>query len=199
MTSTVAARARANNGGVLANKVAAQSWTPLHQRVALSSAPRVEEFYRRLVLLAPAGNNLADAFEPLCLFRHFHKSEPEGAATTALLLVTDPRWRDVPIATDWRPKRRNQLVCSAERHSSASRRSSGPRGTGASYRRFNRQKERVAPSAAVPEDPGPPAVDGLPFGDRRVQLENGQVREEPPGRFDRIDDRDIMRAVPAAA
>ena len=78
----------------MANKVAAQEWTALHQLVALSSAPTVEEFYRRLILLPPAGNNSADAFEPLCLFRQFHESEPEGAATTALLLVTDPRWRD---------------------------------------------------------------------------------------------------------
>jgi hypothetical protein len=77
----------------MANKVAAQK-SPLHQLVALSTAHTVEEFYRRLVLLPPAGNNPADAFQPLCLFRHFHQSEPEGAATTALLLVTDPRWRD---------------------------------------------------------------------------------------------------------
>ena len=49
------------------------------------------EFHRRLVLLPAAGNNPADAFEPLCLFRHFHHSEPEGAAATAMLLVTDPR------------------------------------------------------------------------------------------------------------
>lgn len=85
---------RGKNGRVMANKVAAQEWTPLHQLVALSSAPTVEEFYRRLVLLPPAGNNRADAFQPFCLFRQFHESEPEEAATTALLLVTDPRWRD---------------------------------------------------------------------------------------------------------
>lgn len=82
------------NGGVTANFVAAQEWTPLDQLVALSLAPTVEDFYRRLVLLPPAGKNAADAFEPFCLFRQFHESEPQGAVTTALLLVTDRRWRD---------------------------------------------------------------------------------------------------------
>jgi hypothetical protein len=82
------------NDGVMVSDIAAQEWTPLHQLVALSTAPTVEEFYRRLVLLPPAGNNPADAFEPLCLFRQFHESEPCGAVTTAFLLVTDRRWRD---------------------------------------------------------------------------------------------------------
>ena len=36
--------------------------------------------------------NRSDAFEPWCLFHHFHKDHPDGAATTAVLLVTDRRW-----------------------------------------------------------------------------------------------------------
>jgi hypothetical protein len=77
----------------MAGDIAAQEWTPLHQLVALSMAPTVKEFYRRLVLVPPAGNTAADAFEPFCLFRQFHESEPSGAVTTAFLLVTDRRWR----------------------------------------------------------------------------------------------------------
>ena len=63
----------------------------------------------------------------------------------------------VPIATDWRAYRRNRnRSAPRNEHSKPSGRCSGPRGTGASYRRFNRRKERVAPSAApVPAGPGP--------------------------------------------
>lgn len=82
------------NGGVMAKSVAAQEWTPLDQLVALSSAATVEDFYRQLVLLPAAGNNPADTFEPFCLFHKFHETEPQGAVTTTLLLVTDRRWRD---------------------------------------------------------------------------------------------------------
>jgi hypothetical protein len=61
---------------------------------ALSDAATIDEFHRRLVLFPPVERNRADAFEPVCLFRHHHQSERRGAATSAMLLVTDPRWRN---------------------------------------------------------------------------------------------------------
>jgi hypothetical protein len=71
----------------------APDWTPFDELVALSSAARADELHRRLVLLPAADANPADAFEPLCLLRQFHDGEPHGATTTALLLVTDARWK----------------------------------------------------------------------------------------------------------
>jgi hypothetical protein len=71
----------------------AADWTPLHKLVALGSAPNVDELHRRLVLLPAADGNPADAFEPLRLLRKFHDDEQQGATTTAMLLVTDARWR----------------------------------------------------------------------------------------------------------
>jgi hypothetical protein len=71
----------------------AWDWTPLHELVALSSAADAEELHRRLVLLPAADGNPADAFQPLCLLHQFHDDKPEGATVTALLLVTDARWK----------------------------------------------------------------------------------------------------------
>lgn len=70
------------------------AWTPLDDLVALHSADDVNEFHRRLVLYPTAPTSKSDAFEPWCLFRQFHKDNPEGAVTTAVLLVTDRRWRN---------------------------------------------------------------------------------------------------------
>jgi len=71
----------------------AWEWTPLHELVALSSAADAEDLHRRLVLLRAADGNPADAFQPLCLLHQFHDDKPEGATVTALLLVTDARWK----------------------------------------------------------------------------------------------------------
>ena len=67
---------------------------PLDDLVALHTACDVDEFHRRLVLYPPGPTNRSDAFEPWCLFQHFHKDTPEGAVVTAALLVTDRRWRN---------------------------------------------------------------------------------------------------------
>lgn len=69
-------------------------WTPLEEMFALGNAGSVEEFHRRLVLFPSADRNRSDAFEPVCWFRHYHETKGHGAATTALLLVTDRRWRN---------------------------------------------------------------------------------------------------------
>jgi hypothetical protein len=69
------------------------AWTPPEDLVALHNAPDVTEFQRRLVLYPTALTNESDAFEPWCLFQQFHRNNPVGAATTAILLVTDRRWR----------------------------------------------------------------------------------------------------------
>ena len=71
----------------------AWDWTPLHELVALSSAADAGELHRRLVLLPVADGNPADAFQPLCLLHQFHDDKPQGATVTALLLVTDARWK----------------------------------------------------------------------------------------------------------
>lgn len=67
-------------------------WTAAEDLVALHTAGDVDEFHRRLVLYPTGPTNRSDAFEPWCLFHHFHKDNPDGAATTAVLLVTDRRW-----------------------------------------------------------------------------------------------------------
>lgn len=74
-------------------------WTPLDDTVALHSADNVKEFHRRLVLHPTAPASKSGAFEPWCLFHRFHKDNPEGAVTTAVLLVTDRRWRNA----NWAP------------------------------------------------------------------------------------------------
>ena len=70
------------------------AWTALDEVLALHTASDVAEFQRRLVLYPGSFSKRSDAFEPWCLFRQFHKDNPEDALTTALLLVTDRRWRN---------------------------------------------------------------------------------------------------------
>ena len=69
-------------------------WSPLDDLVALHTADDAGEFHRRLLCFGDEGGNNSDAFEPWCLLRQFHKDDPEGAVLTALLLLTDRRWRN---------------------------------------------------------------------------------------------------------
>ena len=69
-------------------------WTPLDDLVALHTADDAGELHRRLLCFPDGGGNKADAFEPWCLFHKFHTDDPEGAVVTALLLLTDRRWRN---------------------------------------------------------------------------------------------------------
>lgn len=58
----------------------------------LHEAPTPEELWT--VLLVPHGIRSSSAWEePYLLFRSFHLEDPTDAATTALLLCTDYRWR----------------------------------------------------------------------------------------------------------
>lgn len=68
--------------------------SPLDDLVALHSAEDVGELHRRLLCFGDGGGNRADAFEPSCLLHRFHADEPDSAAVTALLLLTDLRWRN---------------------------------------------------------------------------------------------------------
>jgi len=70
------------------------SWSSLDELVALHTADAPDELHRRLLCFPDGGGNKADAFEPWCLLRQFHKDESEGAVVTALLLLTDRRWRN---------------------------------------------------------------------------------------------------------
>lgn len=49
---------------------------------------------RRILVLYPPVRRTADAFEPYLLLSKHHKLDPAGAAVTAMLMVTDVRWRD---------------------------------------------------------------------------------------------------------
>lgn len=70
-------------------------WTALDDLVALHTADDAGELRRRLLLFEKGGGNkAADAFEPWCLLHKAHADEPEGAVATALLLLTDRRWRN---------------------------------------------------------------------------------------------------------
>lgn len=77
-------------------------WSPLDDLVALHTAEDAGELHRRLLCFGDAGGNKSDAFEPWCLLRRFHADEPDGAVVTALLLLTDRRWRNAT----WRLVRR---------------------------------------------------------------------------------------------
>jgi hypothetical protein len=70
-----------------------EDWTPLHELAAFFGAESPPEFHRMLVTLPAIAGNTSDTFVPWCLFHKFHEGQPEGAATTAMLLVTDRRWR----------------------------------------------------------------------------------------------------------
>jgi hypothetical protein len=70
-----------------------EEWTPLHELAAFFGAASPHEFHRMLVTLPPVPGNTGDTFLPWCLFHKFHEGQPEAAATTAMLLVTDRRWR----------------------------------------------------------------------------------------------------------
>lgn len=59
---------------------------------ALWSAPTADDLHRVLVLHAPVRHS-SDVLEPLALLEKHHRNEPEHSAVTALLLLTDPRWR----------------------------------------------------------------------------------------------------------
>ncbi len=61
--------------------------------VELWAAPTAEELYRVLVLHPPEQRG-ANAFEPYQLLSKHHEIDPTSSAVTAMLLVTDPRWRD---------------------------------------------------------------------------------------------------------
>ncbi len=67
-------------------------WTPIGELMGLMEAESLDELYRRLVLWPRERRNTWDAFEPWCIFHRFHEHDPEGAATTVTLLVTDVRW-----------------------------------------------------------------------------------------------------------
>jgi hypothetical protein len=49
---------------------------------------------RKALVLHPTLRSSADAFEPEALFAKHHRDQPEDAIVTALLLLTDTRWRD---------------------------------------------------------------------------------------------------------
>lgn len=58
----------------------------------LHLAPSPEELRRRLVLFPGVADKAANHCEPWMLLSSQHKHEPEGALSTALLLLTDQRW-----------------------------------------------------------------------------------------------------------
>jgi hypothetical protein len=66
--------------------------TSLGEFMGLMEAASLDDLYRRLVLWPRARHNTWDAFEPWCIFHRFHEHAADGAATTAVLLVTDGRW-----------------------------------------------------------------------------------------------------------
>lgn len=49
---------------------------------------------RRILVLHPPMRRTADAFEPFALLSKHHELDPTGSAETAMLMVTDSRWRD---------------------------------------------------------------------------------------------------------
>jgi hypothetical protein len=49
---------------------------------------------RRILVLYPPMRRTADAFEPFVLLSKHHEIDPAGSAVTAMLMVTDIRWRD---------------------------------------------------------------------------------------------------------
>lgn len=78
----------------MADAQAEEEWASLDDLMALHTAPDVGELHRRLLCFSDGGGNKADASEPWCLFGKVHADEPESAVDTALLLLTDRRWRN---------------------------------------------------------------------------------------------------------
>jgi len=60
--------------------------------VELWSAETADDLHRILALYPPIRRS-ADAFEPFALLQKHHETEPSTSAVTAMLLVTDRRWR----------------------------------------------------------------------------------------------------------
>lgn len=60
--------------------------------VGLWSAETADDLHRILALYPPIRRS-ADAFEPFALLQKHHETEPSTSAVTAMLLVTDRRWR----------------------------------------------------------------------------------------------------------
>ena len=65
----------------------------LQELVELWSANSADDLHRVLVL-HPVMRRSADAFEPYGLLVKHHEAEPDSSIVTALLLLTDQRWRD---------------------------------------------------------------------------------------------------------
>lgn len=61
--------------------------------LSLWSAASADTLHRVLVLY-PHVRESADALEPMALLEKHHATEPETSAATAVLLLTDRRWRD---------------------------------------------------------------------------------------------------------
>lgn len=58
----------------------------------LWAAENAEALHKALLLFQPI-RQTSDAFEPIGLLRKHHETEPQMSAATALLLLTDRRWR----------------------------------------------------------------------------------------------------------
>ena len=65
----------------------------MREFVELWSTNSADDLHRVLVL-HPIVRRSADAFEPYGLLVKHHEAEPDSSIVTALLLLTDPRWRD---------------------------------------------------------------------------------------------------------
>ena len=65
----------------------------LQELVELWSANSADDLHRVLVL-HPVMRRSADAFEPFGLLVKHHEAKPDSSIVTALLLLTDQRWRD---------------------------------------------------------------------------------------------------------
>ncbi|MEO6123415.1 MAG: hypothetical protein ABIR32_06865 [Ilumatobacteraceae bacterium] len=65
----------------------------LGELAALWGATSADELHRVLVL-RPVIRRSVDAHEPFGLLAKHHEIEPETSVVTAMLLLTDPRWRD---------------------------------------------------------------------------------------------------------
>jgi len=71
---------------------AADPEVSLGELVSLWTAAGADALHRVLVL-QPGGRSNADVFEPMALFTKHHASEPGTSEATAMLMLTDERWR----------------------------------------------------------------------------------------------------------